>query len=542
MKRRIWVSIIAICLCLAMVTGLVACSPKDGAGDSDVDSDVETTKDDTEEDVVDTESDDDEEDESYTFTVARSYAAPPKEDGEIKKHLEDKYNVNLDIWYIESSNWHDMLSVRFASNEVPDYLEVKGLDTLSKYVEQDLLAEIDVDMLKKTAPYIYNEIINEDENNVLRYTSIDGKCYALPRVSKNIFHTAIVWRGDWLEKIGMDKYPETFEDFEKAMYAFANEDPNESGQKDTYGLSESALQLVYGAFGYQPDRWMERDGKLVHGSVQPEMKEALSVLNKWFEDEVLDPEFVTGENQGGYYAFSHSFMNSKIGLTCLGQFYHWKPLFYPGDTKSECYLELEKINPEAHESIQFGVPPKRNGVGGAAATAGRIGTTSLGFGKQLEEDPDKFEAMFELLEGLTADYEDYLESLFGIKGKHWDFDEETGLPGFINDNDSKSVAEEGIFGGLEGGPHDYRRAQPRFDWAYENNFDKGCMVDELVVPLPSDAKYKDELEKLQEETYIKIIRGDEPIDYFDEFVEKWHEIGGEQLTEEANEWYEEMNK
>lgn len=538
MKRRMWLSIVAICMCILMIIGISACTPTAKTSEAEP-STVDDSKTDTS--VTGTSTNDTSKvKERYTFTVVKSYSVPPLADGEIKKYLEEKYNVNLDLWYVEGSNWNDVLAVRFASNQIPDYLEVQGFQTLGKYVEEDILAEIDVNMLKEAAPYIYTNVIKEDTLNVLRYTSINGKCYALPTVTANMFHNAIVWRGDWLKKIGMEKYPETFEDFEKAMYAFTKQDPDGNNKNDTYGMSQTGIPLVFGAFGYQPDRWMIRDGKLVNGSIQPEMKEALTVLNKWYKDGVLDPEFVTGENQGGYYALSHSFMNSHIGLTCLGAFYHWKPVFYPGDSKSECYLELKKINPTALEALQFGIPPKKNGIGGAPATSTIINSTSLGFGKQLENDPDKFRALFELLEGLSSDYEGYLESIFGIKGKYWDFDKDTNLPGFINNNDSKTVDEQGVFGGMESSDYCNRRAKPRFDWAYANNFNIDCMEDELLAPMPSDEKYKAELEKLQLDTYTKIIRGDLPVSAFDEYVNKWNQSGGEQLTKEANEWYVKM--
>ena len=535
MKKKMWFSIVAVCLSMFMLIAISACEPAAETSEEDpIKVEASTAETTATAAVVETPK------EKYTFTVVRSYSVPPLEDGEIKKHIEEKYNVNLDLWYIEGTNWNDVLAVRFASKEIPDYLEVQGFQTLGKYVEEEILAEIDVNMLKEAAPYIYSNVIKEDTLNVLRYTSINGKCYSLPTVTANMFHNAIVWRGDWLKKIGMEKYPETFEDFEKAMYAFAKQDPDGNNKNDTYGMSQTGIPLVFGAYGYQPDRWMLKDGKLVHGSIQPEMKESLAVLNKWYKDGVLDPEFVTGENQGGYYAFSHSFFNSHVGLTCLGAFYHWKPVFYTGDSKSECYLELQKINPAALEALQFGVPPKKNGIGGAPATSTIINSTSLGFGKQLESDPAKFKALFELLEGLSSDYEGYLESIFGIKGKHWDFDKTTGLPGFINENTSKTVDEQGVFGGMESSEYCNNRAKPRFDWAYANNFDVDCMENELVAPLPSDEKYKAELEKLQLDTYTKIIRGDLPVSYFDEYVIKWNQSGGEQLTKEANEWYASM--
>ncbi|MNW18704.1 hypothetical protein D3C71_2183690 [compost metagenome] len=50
-------------------------------------------------------------------------------------------------------------------------------------------------------------------------------------------------------------------------------------------------------------------------AIQPEMKEGLKLLAKWYKDGVIDPEFVTGENKGGYWATSHAFINNRVGVT-----------------------------------------------------------------------------------------------------------------------------------------------------------------------------------------------------------------------------------
>jgi putative aldouronate transport system substrate-binding protein len=63
------------------------------------------------------------------------------------------------------------------------------------------------------------------------------------------------------------------------------------------------------------------------------------------------------------------------------------------------------------------------------------------------------------------------------------------------------------------------------------------MFTELLAPLPSEAKYKTELDKMVEEAYIRIITGESPLGYFDEFVRNWHSAGGSVLEKEANEWW-----
>ena len=43
------------------------------------------------------------------------------------------------------------------------------------------------------------------------------------------------------------------------------------------------------------------------------------------------------------------------------------------------------------------------------------------------------------------------------------------------------------------------------------------------------------LEKLEKKAYLRIISGEEGLDYFDTFVEEWMEQGGEQITQEVRE-------
>ncbi|MDU5951046.1 MAG: hypothetical protein E6Z15_28795, partial [Paenibacillus macerans] len=57
------------------------------------------------------------------------------------------------------------------------------------------------------------------------------------------------------------------------------------------------------------------------------------------------------------------------------------------------------------------------------------------------------------------------------------------------------------------------------------------------LPTPTMSQKGATLDKLQEETFIKIITGSAPVSDFDAFVENWKKLGGEQITKEVNEWY-----
>jgi putative aldouronate transport system substrate-binding protein len=58
-------------------------------------------------------------------------------------------------------------------------------------------------------------------------------------------------------------------------------------------------------------------------------------------------------------------------------------------------------------------------------------------------------------------------------------------------------------------------------------------------PLPlslkeADGEIPQSLKELEQKAFLKIIVGEQPIDYFDTFVEEWYENGGTELTETVN--------
>ncbi|WP_409346356.1 extracellular solute-binding protein [Paenibacillus sp. MBLB4367] len=472
-------------------------------------------------------------------------STPVDANAKMIKYWNEKLNVKLDIWNVESNNFAEAMNLKFASGEIPDRMVVNGFAMLQKYVDQDLLAEIPLEMLKKHAPNVYAKT-EKEMPNAFEYAKISGKIYGIPKlVMYDRFRAPVVWRGDWLKNVGIAKTPETLEEFEQAIYKLANGDPDKNGKKDTYGFSASSLPMVYGAFGYLPDRWTEKDGKLVYGAVQPEIKEALTLLNKWYKDGVIDPEFITGENNGGYWALSHAFINGRIGLTGLGVFYHWKPLLFEGDTASHDYVEMKKVNAAAADAMAYGMPPKGPTGKMGAPQGSLLNGNFISLGKQLEKNPEKMAKVLEVIDTISASsYENYVTAMFGIEGEDWTFNQDK-APVLKNNQTTQDLEKMGannVMESLELPEFSSVSMSKRNQWAAANGFEKGGIRNQLLTALPSQSKYQAELQKLQDQTFISIIAGDKPISEFDEFVKKWRSGGGEQMEKEANEWFSKLKK
>lgn len=492
---------------------------------------------------------------TYEISYLTVGYAQPKEDCDMIKMYNETFNVKLTSVYVESKQWDELLNIKFASGDIPDVIFCKSLDRFSKYLSQKLLAEVPMDLITKYAPDIVKQIDN-NASNAWSTVTYNEKNYGIPFVlSDNVYRDPLVWRDDWLKNVGITKVPETIQEYEDAFVKFANNDPDKNNKKDTYGLSSSGFAPIFGAYGSMcytfeknPGRsdkvfWKEKDGKLVCDAIEPGTKEALNTLAKWYKMGLIDPEFITGENKGGYWAISNDFMNGRIGYTTHGIYYHWKN---KGEDKGADTKEFIKINPEG--SFTFGGPPigpdgKTRGIGKAPIATGM----SLVFSKNLDNEPDKIGKILQMFNWPASSFENYLFNRFGVEGKHYTMQEVEGYKVPVTTdlyNDGVKAGEEGLFQFFYIPDKVYADKIDPINSKYWGNveMDKYGVETALLAPLPSSSKYMADLEKMREQAFLKIITNEKPIEYFDEFVANWKSGGGDQLIKEANDWYASAKK
>ncbi len=488
-------------------------------------------------------------DEKYTITWTAWCGAPVNENADMVQYWNEKFGVNFDVWYIDPANYGETLGLKIAGGEVPDVCWTSDLSAFYKYGKDGILAPLSDEIIKKNAPEMYDYYMSI-EPNAFKYRSVNGTIYGIPSLSSPA-RRPMVYRGEWLDKMGVQTLPDTLEEFETLMYRFAQEDPDGNGQKDVYGLSNSGLNAVYGAFGMADGFWIEQDGKLVYCNIQPKMKEALTVLNKWYKDGILDPEFIMDERQSSGSNMSKPFVEGRIGFTASGEDWHYKPKFEKSKEKNDWEgdnrKELRKINPEAADNLRMGLP-LTGPYGDKGIDQGSIvgvDNQTVGFGAQLKDDPDKLAKILDIINqiGFTS-RQNALEANNGIEGVHWKFDDEGRIeyldPKYEQYTERAKIGGHTVFLALKSLEWDKIGDESFIQWQEDNKSFEYGIRNELKTILPSQSRYGTDLDKLTSETYIAIITGDKPIDYFDEYVEKWRNMGGETLEKEANEWYAEI--
>ena len=231
----------------------------------------------------------------------------------------ERYNIKVKyLWVVDGTQYSTKLNLMLASGDLPDFMALNVTQT-TELIEEDLLADV-TNLWENPSPWCAVEWAELSPAEINAVT-VDGKVMALPG-NRGSSYPTMFFRKDWMDKLNLEE-PKSFADVIKIATAFAKEDPDGNGQDDTVGLplgagifSNANERAMLNAWHVYPGYFYEVDGKLVYGTVQPEMKNALSDLAGLYADGVIYKEFGTATE-------SQLVADSKQGIV-VGQY--WTPL------------------------------------------------------------------------------------------------------------------------------------------------------------------------------------------------------------------------
>lgn len=463
--------------------------------------------------------------------------------------LKKKFGIDIDFIAATREGMKEKLNLMISSGDIPDWWKEPSFPDYDKFLQQDVAAEIPQELIEQNMPKYVSWLKRFLGDDPFKYVRRDGKIYGLPVIwDIGIDGMQLAFREDWLKKVGIDKTPETLEEMEAALTKFRNDDPDGNGKKDTYGITgsagsvESMFSSVFGAFDAYPNIFVEKDGKIVRGEIEPGAKQALEVLNRWYKNELIDPEFVVNKGNN----VEDKVLTDKVGSV---EFYWWA--FLPGNAflgGEQWYDKLKKQHPDFNFAI----------VGGVKGPDGKYGMSQYNpayasgvmFGKQLEKDRDKMIKYMQVFEATQFDPEIYELMQFGEKGKHWKVSDKGTVEMIPPYNDEKERKKAGIGGySMAGSFNDYE-----FQTSYTSDESmrqlakdtraKGTRNIDILAPFnkPVYNETQDKLQQFTLGTYIDFITGRKSLSEFDNFVAEWRKMGGDAVLEEAQKVYDENLK
>lgn len=222
-------------------------------------------------------------------------------------------NTGAKIEFIQPMNGsQEALSVLMASGDLPDimianlYNEPGGV---SKFADDGVIIPLN-DYMEEYAPNL-TKYLKEHPDIDKMVRSDDGNYYSFPFIrgdERLASSCGLAVRKDMLDKAGLD-VPETIDEWHTALQAFKNQGASAPLSYDL-GYWEQYMSIFTGAYGTKADFYM-KDGEVKYGYLEPEMKEALTTFNQWYKEGLIDKNIVKVAD------LDANILNSQTGASCM---------------------------------------------------------------------------------------------------------------------------------------------------------------------------------------------------------------------------------
>ena len=496
----------------------------------------------------------------------RKYTKGDTKDNNVhSRWAEEKLGIKIkNIW--EPANvdqYKQKLQLALSSGEeIPDFVPYYDDPVvIGQLIESGEFMAID-ELFDKYASPILKE--HSEKHPEMWYPFMyEGKKYALPVLEYLDNDNTVLWfREDWMEKLGLSA-PKTIADLEVIMEKFKYENPDGLKPEEVFPLTAAmrstlngwmgSLEWVFGAYGTIPEQWnMDENGRLVYGSIHPGAKQALEKLREWMAKGYIHPDAALWDEGKS----SELWTAGKAGILPGAQ---WVPDWPAPDLTKNV------------KGSKYKAYPIPSGPDGHIGTKWRSSTGTNG-SILISRHAKHPEAIFVYYNHLLEHYANPKEGSeyeYGFaKGYDWDIidgkptSDASKIPDYNNEfmfitgfnNNPARIPDlymKTLVKLAEGGkpetPYERQLAEQRKP---ENWYAAKVVMDQKDIrrknyfngaPTKTMQSKWNLLRQSEFETFNKIIYGKLPVDEFDNFVAKWKANGGDQVTEEVNEWYQEVS-
>lgn len=497
---------------------IVACGGDDDASSNDSSSnDGESSNGETEETAYF--------DEITIMSPTFQTTAPPA-DNDWELAVEELTGKKIQMNWVPNVNYEDRMNVTLVSDDIPEVMVIQGKTP-------GFLNSAESGAFWELSDYLDDyEYLSQYDEDVLRNSSVNGRIYGLYR-SRDVMRSTAMLRKDWLDNLGLD-VPETVDEFIDVLYAFTNDDPDGNGVDDTVGLivptyygSLDTLSIWMGA----PNVWGVENGEITPNFITDEYIESLELVKQLVEDGVINEDFTTlspddwdstmFNGQGGAIidVYSRAMAINNLFAEEAGS-----------DDPDEYFVEITGTLLSS-DGEEYGHPT--DGYSGFLA----ISKSSV----QTEEELHEILSFLDILcspEGMNL-------LNHGIEGVSYEVDEEGYLvPLETEEAEALKPFEMGqisMYGdGMLTMKQEGQFPQKRYRLMEEN--EEKAVFNE-AAPLVSEVYTTrgTQLDEIIEDARIQYLAGQIDRDGWDEAVELWYSSGGQELIDELNELYAEMN-
>jgi len=474
--------------------------------------------------------------------------------------FRDYLNIEVEIMWEAvhmGGDYETRLNLAIASGDVPDLIRFENATQFANMQSANQLMDLNT-LFPRFAYPLVHELMAFD-GIALDWGRVGEGLYGLPIQGVNISSPRMLYlRQDWFEDTGLPM-PTTFEEFIYAaeMMARAN---NAFALGQDQHLIRNGMADLHGpanAFGAHPTVWVEDgDGGLMYGTLDPRMMDVLEIYARLYYEGLIDPGFTSldGGALGGQLT-----TNQVAAISSQFWLNGWPLVFAYGTDYWAEWIIMPMLPSETLQGPLM--------VTAESPAAGRLVSIREGF-----EHPEAFFKMWNFTTSVLEDQERGAE-------RHGTFHPRIGDTPFVHFPDpmQNPITHHNLTAHIRDGvpldelpmrTHCWGRMayfQDYFDgtleetiwghwsswigdhstWGIVTNYlERGELVTCLTMGLqtPGMIDHWPDLTDLERTFTVEVVTGRRPVsDFLDYFVPAWMAMGGEQITEEVNEWWSERN-
>ncbi len=483
------------------------------------------------------------------------------------KLAESELGIKLNIlWSLPPDQYDQKFNLSLLSGDLPDIFSIPygNVAVYNDLADSGAIWEIGEEYDDCLHPELLKYYRQPDVKKFKdQIEQVNGASYSYANVFDSKCNTPYWYiRKDYLDKLGLG-VPGTVEELMDAAKKMSDAG---LGTLGIVGGSDGAGFLpdvwgsmipVFNCFGAYPGlgNWVVKDGKLESGLIQPEVRDGLLTLQAMYKDGALDKNFASKTSAN----FTEDVLNGRIGIFS-GVWWHaaW-PLttMIKDDSKTDWIavpvLPSAKVAAPKTSSVPF-VASHFNMVSKSCKNPEALAKLlSMDYELQVngvtrwgkEKAVDTYENNWKPLQ-LTSSIFDLEHSAANrvafakSKEEAMAVINEPGNMGSANLN----IALSAIY--------KYKWEGSKADWGWYFSRapeDSGLGLTEKLYrdnlvqtnpyvgpPLAADIEKGAALLTARNEAFARVIMGD-PISTYDKFVESWKKNGGDEMTQQANEWY-----
>jgi len=441
----------------------------------------------------------------------------------VKRAIEDKLGIELNIIYVPLRDYAAKLNTLIASRSLPDVFFVDGttVDAV-QFRDQGMLLKMDK-LLKSYGPDITAEI-----GSILKSSPLnqgDGIYGVIPASLEYTSNFSV--RTDWLARLKL-KMPTNLDELYKVLYAFTYNDPDGNGKKDTIGYVGTMAYMptfehIFGAYGIcVGNPYLQKDGTVTTYMKAPYYLDAIKYLHKLYQDGILDQDFVTMPLMSAF----EKLWTGRTGVfdfRNVGTTNNWMPGRY--------------VEKSPSPTFGFTVIAGPGGKGGPVRQYPRY--TYYNCISSTCKYPEKAMEFLNFLYSKEGDQLTYL----GIEGLHYEWvDEDNGKYKLLGKfTDPATYRADGAYVYNKMYPllnAEVRtlNKQTREGQAYAR--EHSIAYPKIIATLKTTSEYGSQLEDITKEAFAQLIvtKGNLEAEYA-AFVERWNEEGGLEYEKEATAAY-----